>query len=362
VWKVSFAVGQNAEIKVATAQPVGRSSWDYWTQDYGKLASIAIDSSDPNAVSTTAAHSGMLRLRPDSGGNAFAVESVSAAALEAAKNAARMPADAGTAAAQPSTREPSQPSAAGKPTDAGTASSPAGGTAGAAVTVAEAEPVSTATSANHDAEIAPVGPVIGLALAHDSDPLRAHTWVRLHMRAADSQLPLHAYEVRIATEPITDDITFIRNGRQAKNATDAAEGATLLSLPTDVPAGQPIDAVIGDLAADTHYYIGVRATDELNRHGPIDVAEISTTTRRYATVTPCFIASVAYGSPLAGEVGALRRLRDRHLLPQLFGRLWVHEYYRVGARLAAWVAPHPTMRDGLRALLGPLVSLARTLE
>jgi hypothetical protein len=191
--------------------------------------------------------------------------------------------------------------------------------------------------------------------------LRAHTWAVLRMRAVHSVLPLHEYEVRVSTEPISDESSFIRKGRQARNATDAAEGATVLMLPTDVAAGELIDASIGDLVADTHYYVGVRATDELNRHGPISVAQITTQTRRFATVTPCFVASAAYGSALASEVGALRRVRDRYLMTHALGRSWVRAYYAWGAELARVIAPHPQLRAAARAALSPVVALARRL-
>jgi hypothetical protein len=183
----------------------------------------------------------------------------------------------------------------------------------------------------------------------------------LRLRAVRSSVPLHAYEVRVATEPIVDEGSFIRAGRQAKNATDDAEGATLLSLPIDVPAGEIIEAAIGDLAAATHYYVGVRATDELNRHGPINVAEITTSQRRFATVSPCFVATAAYGSPLAAQVGALRHLRDRYLLPNALGRIWVSGYYALGARLAGWMASHAIARAAARVVLSPLVGIARGL-
>ena len=129
-----------------------------------------------------------------------------------------------------------------------------------------------------------------------------------------------------------------------------------------MPPGAWIEAAVGNLSAETHYYVGVRATDEANQHGPIAVAEITTAARTFATVTPCFVASVAYGSPLAAEVAALRRLRDRYLLPHDPGRAAVSAYYDVGGRAAAWLRPHPQLRALLRLALRPLVELARALE
>jgi hypothetical protein len=106
----------------------------------------------------------------------------------------------------------------------------------------------------------------------------------------------------------------------------------------------------------------VRATDEANQHGPIAVAEITTAARTFATVSPCFVASVVYGSPLANEVSVLRRLRDRYLLPQAPGRAAVSAYYALGARAADWIRPRPQLRGALRLLLAPLLRLGRALD
>jgi hypothetical protein len=254
---------------------------------------------------------------------------------------------------------------AGAPNDAGAPAAGGGGDSGSAAAGPDGSVAAgsgeTGTTPSEPSDTG-VGPVEDLSLAPHPNRLRAHTWVLLHMRAAESALPIAEYEVRVATEPITDETSFLRMGREAKDATDSSEGATRLMLPVDVPAGEPIDAAIGDLIASTHYWVGVRATDEANRHGPIRVAEITTSTRQFATVSPCFVATVAYGSPLAQQVSVLRRLRDRYLMPQALGRPLVAAYYRIGGKLAAWIAPHSSLRAAARALLAPLVALARHLR
>ncbi len=71
--------------------------------------------------------------------------------------------------------------------------------------------------------------------------------------------------------------------------------------------------------------------------------------------SPCFIATVAYGSPAAREVALLREFRDEALRPWWAGRVLIALYERVGPPLAGWVAEHNAIRAALRVVvLGPL--------
>ena len=74
----------------------------------------------------------------------------------------------------------------------------------------------------------------------------------------------------------------------------------------------------------------------------------------------CFIATAAYGSPLAAEVVLLSRYRDEVLLSSKLGRLFVRAYYRASPPLAAFIARVAFLRIATRELfVAPLVKLLK---
>jgi len=65
----------------------------------------------------------------------------------------------------------------------------------------------------------------------------------------------------------------------------------------------------------------------------------------------CFIATAAYGSPDAPEVEQLRRFRDRRLLTNRAGTVFVRLYYRASPPLAHLIARKPRLRTVVRKTL-----------
>ena len=78
---------------------------------------------------------------------------------------------------------------------------------------------------------------------------------------------------------------------------------------------------------------------------------------------PCFIATAAFGTPLAEEVIVLSNFRDSILLQSKGGSAFVALYYRVSPPLANYIAGHPVLRTAIRRLiLAPVIFVVRRLH
>ena len=114
------------------------------------------------------------------------------------------------------------------------------------------------------------------------------------------------------------------------------------------------------LLPDTSYALGLRAIDACGNAGPVQTLVVHTAPRVSGEVEACFLATAAYGSPLASEVAGLRQLRDHVLRRTVLGELAVEAYYTFGPAVAGLVGESELLRATARALLAPLVRLALT--
>jgi alpha-tubulin suppressor-like RCC1 family protein len=79
------------------------------------------------------------------------------------------------------------------------------------------------------------------------------------------------------------------------------------------------------------------------------------------TVVPgpgCFIATAAYGTPMAGEIEILREFRNEYLLANLLGQALVGLYYKVSPPMAKFITEHPGLKPIVRAGLVPAVAMS----
>jgi M6 family metalloprotease-like protein len=72
----------------------------------------------------------------------------------------------------------------------------------------------------------------------------------------------------------------------------------------------------------------------------------------------CFIATAAYGSPMAPAVRTLRAFRDRVLSPLPFGGAVIEWYYRLSPPLARFLGHHPPLRTAARWMITPVAMAA----
>jgi len=71
----------------------------------------------------------------------------------------------------------------------------------------------------------------------------------------------------------------------------------------------------------------------------------------------CFIATAAYGTPMADEIQILREFRDEYLLINPLGQGLVDIYYRISPPIAAFITEHPSLKPIVRAGLMPIVAM-----
>jgi len=72
----------------------------------------------------------------------------------------------------------------------------------------------------------------------------------------------------------------------------------------------------------------------------------------------CFIATAAYGTPMADEIQILRDFRDEYLLTNPLGQALVDIYYRVSPPVAEFITEHPSLRPVVGAGLLPAVAVS----
>ena len=201
-----------------------------------------------------------------------------------------------------------------------------------------------------DVSARPAGLAGYTVVEHEERPWEYAT---VSFQVPTSMRALQRFEVRVATVPFEPGMSFSSWGVEAKIA-DLEDVA--LVVPVGAAPGETVTFDLGHLTPQTRYYIGMRAVDKCNSPSEVVSAEHVTTEIIFTTVSPCFVATAAYGTPMADEIGVLRRFRDRHLMSNRIGRALVDVYYDLGPLAADVIRESPVLRGAVRALLAPLVT------
>ncbi|MEZ4368264.1 MAG: fibronectin type III domain-containing protein [Kofleriaceae bacterium] len=156
------------------------------------------------------------------------------------------------------------------------------------------------------------------------------------------------YDIRYRADgPVTDE--------NFESSTPISDGV-VPELPGELQSFE-----LAGLLPETTYHVGVRAYDACRNQGALAQLVVETTARITGEVDACFVATAAYGSPMAGDVELLRQFRDGFLEQTVLGQLAVEAYYTFGPAAAGVIAESELLRETARAALAPVVARVRDL-
>jgi hypothetical protein len=126
-----------------------------------------------------------------------------------------------------------------------------------------------------------------------------------------------------------------------------------------IDVGNATSCAISGLQAGAKYYLAVTAYDESrNESGfsnEIVYAASSESSPSSSSASRCFIATAAFGSPMAPEVALLRAFRDSWLLTNSPGRIFVEFYYWISPPIADFISCDESLKRITRMALMPLI-------
>jgi len=166
----------------------------------------------------------------------------------------------------------------------------------------------------------------------------------------------------------------------------APDGVTVLAqgtLATNPTVAGYLALAVGGLNAGDQVFCEITHTDQAAGTGtyqvsagaavPTDAPGVPQAGAVQAAATPdedekdrwyefCFVATAAYGSPMAEQVDALRSWRDSELTESAAGRVFVDAYYTYGPYAAQAIEGNEQARAVTRLLLRPVVTWAEGVE
>jgi len=195
----------------------------------------------------------------------------------------------------------------------------------------------------------------------------------LFIHLSDSTLYARIYQPIPEERPVIHNsmlrIAYVSSPYETRlNVTGGQPPYVYSLLSGNFPAGLHLDPETGTIAGTTPdqpgtYTFVVGVTDARGATGnqtlTLSVIPILSPDITVGPDPRCFIATAAFGSPLAREVQTLREFRDRWLLTNAVGRRFTAWYYRWSPSASQFIAKRPTVRFATRLCLYPLVYAIR---
>jgi hypothetical protein len=182
-------------------------------------------------------------------------------------------------------------------------------------------------------------------------------------------VPLEVAPVKVLSEAA--EIELVEPGRELWEKTEhyevrvwygnersarAFEEGLPLPRVRPVQPGNRITVSLGALKSESQYTVGVRPTGAC-ADPPIVFASFTTVIREFTQLSGCFIATAAYGGPLAPGVDRLRRARDLLRDRSALAAVAADAYARSSPPLAEVLRVSEAARAVVRTLLSPVVGL-----
>jgi hypothetical protein len=140
-----------------------------------------------------------------------------------------------------------------------------------------------------------------------------------------------------------------------------------VTIPGEGSFSYPIGTEVSLVAeAESDYYF-IYWSGDVSTFADVDAIETTiiingdysiTANFRKPGLIRCFIATAAYGTPMAEEIGILRKFRDEYLLTNPVGATLVEFYYRTSPPIAQFITEHPSLKPIVRAALLPAVAMS----
>jgi hypothetical protein len=184
------------------------------------------------------------------------------------------------------------------------------------------------------------------------------TDLELWVAYANSTTPAYLREfVYLSWDDLFPECELTISSTAGGNVTTPGEGTftyekgTVVDLVATPDAGYHFDNWTGDV--DTIADVN-DATSTITMEGDYEI------TANFEADVPrgCFIATAAYGTPMAEEIQILRKFRDEYLLTNPLGQALVGLYYMVSPPMAEFITENPTLKPIVRVGLLPAVVMS----